>query len=144
MNIADVLERNRVILCHFDNYSAALLFARYGDSVLAPTPLPETANAMPEPGKAGAQHDPGTVLDTIVAQYGLNPTQWKMDDGFEAWLSSDSGPIRIHLARFTGLDAPHAAIEPLGGIFKPISQMRGMPVTELNLMRQVFNLIIGG
>ncbi|MHB1187887.1 hypothetical protein [Thiobacillus sp.] len=144
MNNPNILERNRVILCHFDSYSTALLFARYGDSVLAPAPLPESASAMSAPNDDAAQHTPGAVLDTLVAKYGLDPKQLKIDEDFQAWITSDSGPIRIHLARFTGLDAPHQAIEPLGGVFKPISQMRGMPMTELNLMRQVFNLIMGG
>ncbi len=138
-----LLDRNRVILCHFDSYSAALLFARYGDSVLAPAPLPETASAIPVPDDA-SQHEPDAVLAALGAQYGLGPKQLKIDDGFQAWMASDSGPIRIHLARFTGLDAPHQAIEPIGGVFKTISQMRGMPMTELNLMRQVFNLMMGG
>jgi hypothetical protein len=144
MNTTKILERNRVILCHFDSYSAALNFARYGDSVLAPAPLPQTASDMPSPDEAGEQHTPAAVLDALVAKHGLNPAQLKIDDGFEAWLSDDNGPIRVHLVRFTSLDAPHEAIEPLGGVFKPISQMRGMPPIELNLMRQVFNLIIGG
>ncbi len=144
MNDPTLLDRNRVILCHFDSYSTALLFARYGDSVLAPAPLPEAASAIPAPVGDAEQHAPGAVLDALAAQYGLDPLQLKIDEGFETWLSSDNGPIRIHLARFTGLDAPHEAIEPLGGVFKPISQMRGMPMTELNLMRQVFNLIMGG
>ena len=144
MNTPAILDRNRVILCHFDSYSTALLFARYGDSVLAPAPLPEAASAIPAPGDPSARHEPGAVLDALAAQYRLDPMQLKIDEGFEAWLSSDGGPIRIHLARFTGLDAPHAAIEPLGGVFKPISQMRGMPMTELSLMRQVFNLMMGG
>jgi len=144
MNDHTILDRNRVILCHFDSYSTALLFARYGDSVLAPTPLPEAASAIPAPSDASAQHEPDAVLDALAAQHGLDRMQLKIDDGFQAWMDSDTGPIRIHLARFTGLDAPHEAIEPLGGVFKPISQMRGMPVTELNLMRQVFDLIMGG
>ena len=144
MNAPNLLDHNRVILCHFDSYSTALLFARYGDSVLAPTPLPETASAIPAPGDDAERHTPGAVLDTLVARYGLDTKQLQIDEGFQVWLSGDSGPIRIHLARFTGLDAPHKALEPLGGVFKPISQMRGMPMTELNLMRQVFNLIMGG
>lgn len=143
MNAPTLLDRNRIILCHFDSYSTALLFARYGDSVLAPTPLPEAASAIPAPSDAD-QHEPGAVLDALAALHGLDPMQLKIDDGFQAWMASDTGPIRIHLARFTDLDAPHEAIEPLGGAFKPISQMRGMPMTELNLMRQVFNLIMGG
>lgn len=138
-----ILDRNRVILCHFDSYSAALLFARYGDSILAPAPLPEAANAIPAPDDDDAQHAPDAALAALTAQYGLDPMQLKIDDGFQAWMSSDSGPIRIHLARFTTFEAPREAIEPLGGVFKPISQMRGMHMTELNLIRQVFNLIMG-
>lgn len=140
----NILDRNRVILCHFDSYSCALLFARYGDSVLAPAPLPEAASDMPAPSDAGDQHAPNAVLQALAAQSALDPEQLMIDGDFQAWLSDDSGPIRIHLARFTGIDAPHQAIEPLGGAFKPISQMRGMPAAELNLMRQVFNLIMGG
>lgn len=139
-----ILERNRVILCHFDSYSAALLFARYGASVLAPTPLPASASDIPPPDDSGEQHAPSAVFAALIAKYGLGPAQLKIDDDFQAWLSDDIGPIRIHLARFTSLDAPHEAIEALGGAFKPISQMRGMPATELNLMRRVFNLMVGG
>lgn len=144
MTTYNILDRNRVILCHFDSYSTALVFARYGDSVLAPAPLPETASAIPVLSDVDAQHAPGAVLDAFVARYGLDPTKLKLDDDFQAWLSSDGDPIRIHLARFTTIDAPHEALEPSGGVFKPISGMRGMPMIELNLMRQAFNLIMGG
>ena len=144
MDTSDLLDRNRVILCHFDSYSAALLFARYGGSVLAPTPLPEAARDMPAPDDASEQHAPAAVLDALAAKYGLDTAQLKIDDGFQAWLWGDNGPIRIHLARFTTFEAPVEAIAPHGGAFKPISQMRGMPMAELNLMRQVFNLIMGG
>jgi len=144
MNTPNILERNRVILCHFDSYSTALVFACFGASILAPTPLPENASAMPPPSEASEQHSPAAVLDAVAAQQQLNPTQLKLDDGFQAWISSDDGPIRIHLARFTTLDAPHDALQPSSGVFKPISGMRGMPMIELNLMRQVFDLIMGG
>ena len=99
---------------------------------------------MPEPGDASGRHTPGAVLDALVAQYRLDPTQLRLDDDFQAWMSGDRGPIRIHLARFTTFDAPRQAIEPHGGVFKPISEMRGLPMIELNLLRQVFNLIMGG
>lgn len=144
MNDHNVFDHNRVILCHFDSYSTALLFARYGSSVLAPAPFPEGASAMPAPSEAGEQHAPSAVLDAVVAQYGLAPAQLSLNDGFQEWMSSDSGPIRVHLVRFTTLDAPRQAIEPIGGVFKPISEMRGLPMIELNLMRQVFNLIMSG
>lgn len=144
MNTTNLLEHNRVILCHFDSYSCALNFARYDDSILAPAPLSSHARAMDAPATATAHHEAGPVLDALAAKYGLDAAQLRIDDEFEAWLADNSHPVRVHLIRFTALDAPHAAIEPLGGVFKPISQMRGMPPIELNLMRRVFNLIMGG
>jgi hypothetical protein len=143
MTAPNILEHNRVILCHFDSYSAALHFARYGDSILAPAPLSAQASAIAAPEPAAEHHSPAPVIDALAARYGLDPAQLQLDEGFEAWLSDETGPVRVHLVRFTTFDAPHAALEPLGGVFKPISQMRGMPPLELNLMRQVFNLIIG-
>lgn len=137
-------DRNRVILCHFDSYSTALVFARYGSSILAPAPLAESAAPMPAPGDATEQHSPSAVLDALVAHFGIAPAKLNLDDRFQAWMNSDSGPIRIHLVRFTTLDAPRQVIEPFGGVFKPISEMRGLPMIELNLMRQVFNQIMGG
>ena len=139
-----LFDHNRVILSHYDSYSAALVFARYGSSILATTPLPQSAAPMPAPGDATELHDPGAVLAAIVAQAGLDPAQLRLDVGFQDWMSSDSGPIRLHLVRFTTLDTPRQAIEPLGGVFKSISEMRGLPMIELNLMRQIFNLTMGG
>jgi len=139
-----LFDHNRVILSHYDSYSAALVFARYGASILATTPLPQSAAPMSAPGDATELHDPGAVLAAIVAQAGLDPAQLRLDEGFQEWMSSDSGPIRLHLVRFTTLDTPRQAIEPLGGVFKSISEMRGLPMIELNLMRQIFNLTMGG
>jgi len=144
MNDLSILDHNRVILCHFDSYSTALVFARYDTGVLAPAPLPASASAMPAPGDANGRYTPDAVLDALVAQYGLDPSPLKLDAGFQAWMSSDRGPICIHLARFTTFEAPSQAIESLGGVFKPISAMRGLPVVQLNLLRQVFNLIMSG
>ncbi len=140
----NILNHNRVILCHYDSYSSALLFARYGTSVLAPTPLPEGASAMPAVAAPGAQYEPGAALDAMALQYGLDTAQLSLVDGFQEWMNSEECPIRIHLARFTTFEAPRDAIEPHGGVFKPISEMRGTAMVELNLLRRVFNLIMGG
>ncbi|HUV99871.1 MAG TPA: hypothetical protein VMV88_06905 [Gallionella sp.] len=139
-----LFDQNRVILCHFDSYSAALVFARFGSSILASAPLPESAAPIPAPGDITEQYSPDMVLNALEAHFGINPEKLNLDDRFQAWMSSTSGPIRIHLVRFTTLDAPHQSIELFGGVFKPISEMRKMPMIELNLMRQVFNQIMGG
>ena len=138
-----IFEHNRVILYHFDTYSCALLFTRFGNTILTPAPLPENAIAIPAPADIDARHSPHVVLDAVVLQYGFDPAQLKLNEDIDAWMSSDSGPIRIHFMQLTTPDAPKQAIEP-DGKFKPISDMRGVPMSELNLMRQTFNLILGG
>ena len=141
---ANIFTHNRVILCHFDSYSAATLFARYGMSVLAPAPLPEGASAIAAPAEITDQHASEAVIEALITQYSYPPAALAHLDGFQEWMLSDSSLIRIHLLRFTTLDAPKAAIEPQGGLFKPISEMRGTPTTELNLLRKAFDLLMNG
>ncbi len=137
----DLLAHNRVILCHFDSYSAALLFTRFGSTTLAPTPLPEGASAAAT--ASGPQYGPRAVLEAVSACYGLDAAHLNPVDGFDEWTRSDEAIIRVHLARFTTFEAPRAAMEPHGGIFAPISQMRGAAMLELNLLRRAFNLFLG-
>jgi len=142
MPTADLLERNRLIFCHFDSYSTALRFVRINDSVILPAPLPENTSMVAAP--AETVDTPTDVLHAVLEKLNINPSQIDLDDGFEAWLSTDTGPIQIHLARFTTFEAPHEAIAPHDGVFKPISELRRLPMTELALLRQAFNLILGG
>lgn len=144
MDSATIFEHNRVILCHFDSYSTASVYARYGTSVLAPSPLPEGATPIPAPAAIGEHYASDAVMEAVSAKYGLAPAELTHADGFEEWMDSPGGPIRIHLVRFTTLDAPHAAIEPHGALFKSISEMRGTPMIELNLLRRAFDLVMSG
>ena len=142
MPASGLLERHRLIFCHFDSYSTALRFVRINDSVMLPAPLPENASMVAAPTDTG--DTPTDVLHAVLEKLNINSSQIELDDGFEAWLSTDNGPIRIHVARFTTFEAPHEAIAPHGGVFKPISELRRLPTTELALLRQVFDLILGG
>ncbi|HET9930326.1 MAG TPA: hypothetical protein VFQ35_06555 [Polyangiaceae bacterium] len=135
---------NRVILLHFDTYSAALVFARFGKSVLLPEPLPATAVPMTAPSERAAAHEGDEVLRASVSRYGLNPEELGRMRGFDEWVQTDSGPIRIHLLRFTTFLAPAEAIAPHGGVFAPLSELRGIMKVELPFVRQAFNLILGG
>lgn len=138
--------RSRVILCHFDSYSTALVFARWPDrSLLAPGPLPEGSQPSagpPDPRPDG--YDGAPVKAATAARYGLNPAELVEVPEFDEWLTTPEGPLRVHLLRFTTFEAPAALLEPHAGVFKPISELRGSDPAELALLRVVFNLIIGG
>jgi hypothetical protein len=139
-----VLAANRVILSHFDSYSAALVFARFGKTLLLPDSLPAPAVATSAPESIAAAHTGQLVLDAIVQRYQLNAAELVRMNGFDAWMDTDAGLIRVHLLRFTTFLAPAEAISPHGGTFAPISNLRGSARIELELVRQGFNLILGG
>lgn len=145
MTTPDILQHNRVILTHFDSYSTALLFPRWDTtSLLWPQALPESASSMPAPATIAPEHVAHSVKQAVVERCGFNPDELKHVGDFNLWFQTDGGPVRIHLLRFTTLDAPKAALEALGGVFKPISLLRGSAMSELVLLREVFNLIVGG
>lgn len=136
---------NRVILCHFDTYSTALVFARWDNrSLLWPAPLPEGSTPCEAPANVPALNDPAPLLPAMVERLGVLPDELVAMPDFDAWLSTPEGPVRVHLMRFETFEAPAPVIGALGGVFKPISELRGSAMVELNLLRQVFNLIIGG
>ncbi len=147
MNSPDVLAHNRVIFCHFDSYSTALVFPRKDKTVLWPEALPASSAPMDEPDDAatahGAVHSGDQVLQAVAANLGLNADDLVYVKEFKHWAQTDSGPVRIHLLRFDTFEAPKVAFEALGGTFKAISELRGHAMSELVLMREVFNLIMG-
>ena len=138
-----LLARNRVILAHFDSYSTALVFARWGQTMLWPQALPEGATPIPAPAEIGADYSADAVLDAVVQACGLIPDEQIIASDFSHWVQTADGPVRVHLLRFTTFDAPKALIDAAGGVFKPISELRGTAMSELMLLRAGFDLIIG-
>lgn len=145
MSAADITPFNRVILAHYDSYSAALLFARWAESsLLWPESLPESAMAIPAPQAAGPAHDGEAVRQALIEHCGLNGDEVVHVGEFAHWAQTDAGPVRIHLLRFITPDAPKALIEALGARFHHLAQLRGAAMSELLLLREAFNLIVGG
>jgi hypothetical protein len=140
MSSNDLLARNRVILCHFDSYSHALLFPRWAHGMLWPAALPEGAEAMAAPVEPLAGHGVDAVQQALIAATGLSPDELAVTEGFVAWFLAPAGPVRVHLLHFTTPDAPKPAIESLGGQFMAMSQLRGSNMAELLLLRQAFGL----
>lgn len=143
-DVAGLLHANRVILAHFDSYSAALLFACQEQGLLGPAPLPPGATPLLRPDPAGPEHDGAAVLQAAVAHYGLNPDEVERMADFDAWFMADGAPLRVHALRFTGFAAPAGQLAALGMHLRPISALRGAAMNELLLLREIFNLLVGG
>ena len=138
----DLFVHNRVILTHFDSYSAALLFPRWDQTLLWPSALPGDAVPMRSPAVITPEYSGQAVRQAVIDCCGFDPDTLERVQEFNHWASTENGPVRIHLLRFTTRDAPKAAIEALGGEFKPISLLRSSAMRELVLLREVFNLIV--
>ena len=145
MNLPDTLARNRVIFTHFDSYSMALLFPRWGTTLLWPAALPENATPMAAPpAEVGPEHASDAVKQAAVDACGLNADEVEVAPDFHHWAQTPDGPVRIHLLRFTTPDAPKATMAALGGDMKPMSLLRGSAMSELALLREVYNRLVGG
>jgi hypothetical protein len=144
MTKTELLSRNRVILCHFDDYSHALLFPKWAHGMLWPQALPEGAEAMPAPDGTPAGHEADAVKQALVEVTGLNPDEIFHTPDFPGWFQTPDGPLRVHLLRFNTPDAPKPAITALGGTFKALSELRGGAMAELLLLREAFRLVGGG
>jgi len=138
----DLLARHRVILSHFDDYSTALLFAQWpGGSLLWPQPLPDGT----VPVEASLPDESAAVLAAVVGQLALPADEVVLLPAFSEHLQAPDGTVhRVHLLRFTALDPPKALLAEAGAGLKPLPQLRGAAPVELALLREVFNLMVGG
>ena len=143
--LADIQRHHRVILCHFDDYSHALLFPRWAHGMLWPQALPEGAQALsspPEPQPAAI--DSAALIAAVLQGSDLNPDDIEEVTAFQPWFQTPEGSLRVHLLRFTTPDAPKPAIAAMGGSFKTLSELRGGNMAELLLLREAFGLVAGG
>lgn len=131
----------RAIVCHFDSYSAALNFACWPERCLLwPAPLPEGAT----PGPVSLPNDGTAAHQAALQLLGVPEGELVWMPDYDQGVHTPDGEIRVHLLRSTAFEPPAAALEAVGGVFKPISALRGYPPLELALVREVFNLIVGG
>ena len=142
--LADIQRHHRVILCHFDDYSHALLFPKWAQGMLWPQALPEGAEPMAAPAADIAGHEAATIKQAVVQDTGLNSDELETVEDYQAWFQTPGGPLRVHLLRFNTPDAPKPAIAALGGTFKALSELRGGAMAELLLLREAFTLVGGG
>ena len=144
MSKTELLSHNRVILCHFDDYSHALLFPKWVQGLLWPQALPEGAEPMAAPATEPPGHEAAAIKQAVVLDTGLNPDELDTVEDYQAWFQTPDGPLRVHLLRFNTPDAPKPAITALGGTFKALSELRGGAMPELLLLREAFRLVGGG
>jgi hypothetical protein len=134
----------RVILYHKQASSARTRFLRFAhESVCAFTAIPRFARLVE--GEAGKMVvHPSAVLREVESRLGLASGSLKAETGYRRHVSSPDGSIQIILACIDTLDPPFEALEKTDARFIDLTQSRGLPRIEMELLRHAYELVMGG
>jgi len=131
----------RLVLFHKQKTSARTRFLCFADSVLAFAPLPARSAICAQPGSV-LPH-PGASLKDAEARLGLPAGALRPEPEFRAEVDTPDGKLPILLAEFTAIDPPFAAAAAAGARFIAITEARGLPPLELELLRRAYEIILG-
>ncbi len=133
----------RVILFHKQSTSARTRFLRLAnDSVCAFDPIPplaEISEASPD-----LMIHPTAVLHEVETRLELPKDSLEAEPEFQCRVEVPGEPIQILLAGITTIDPPFEAAEKAGASFIDITQARGLPPIELQMLRSAYEVILGG
>jgi hypothetical protein len=131
----------RLILFHKQKTSARTRFLRFADTVLAFGPLPASATLNADAG--AVRPHPSAHLHAAEARLGLPAGSLEAVADFQLDVDTPDGTLPVLLAGFTSIDPPFAAAEAIGARFAPITEARGLPPVELELLRHAYEVLIG-
>lgn len=131
----------RLILFHKQTTSARTRFLRFADTVLAFGPLPAPANVAAEAGPV--RPHPAAYLRAAEQKLVLPAGSLEAVPDFSHDVETPDGTVPVLLAAFTSIDPPFAAAEAIGGRFVAITEARGLPPVELDLLRKAYEILIG-
>jgi hypothetical protein len=136
----------RLILYHTQAISARTRFVRFDHSgICGFSALPETitfTDAVTHTSSKLVSH-PAFLLRDAEQRLQLHPGALEAQTRFRVTMMSPQWVIEVRLARFTTLDPPFAEIEGVGGAFIALTEARGLPPVELELLRLAYERILG-
>ncbi|RKT47544.1 hypothetical protein [Thiocapsa rosea] len=135
----------RLIMYHKQSTSARTRFLRlpYG-GVCGFAALPEEA-AIDERGGGSPKvvTHPARVLRDAEVRLGLPSGSLEMEPGFRCEIAAGEERTEVFLARFTSIDPPFETAQAHGSSFIDLTQARGLPPVELDLLRRSYERILG-
>lgn len=140
----------RLILYHKHPSSARTRFLRLAHGgVCGPDPLPPLAQLIDgEILRAqacdGVLHHPAHLVKQAEQSLDLPSGSLEAEGEFHEQVDVDGGPLDVYLARFTAIDPPFEQAGRHHGEFIDLTQARGLPVAELELLRKVYEFVLGG
>lgn len=125
-----------LILFHKQSTSGRLRFARFADTVVA-------ARVEVEGDPEVVTPHPGALLAQAATRLGLPAGELKVESEFRERMLAPGGAASVWIAEFASIDPPFAAVEQAGGRFVLLTELQGIPDTERDVMRAVYEHLLG-
>ena len=133
----------RLVILHKQSTSARVRYLAIANSVLAFVPLPALASLRPEGYGSELRFHPVAAIRAAENRLGLKEGELEPVADFSAWVDTPDGDQPILLAACTTIDPPFAAAEAAGGNFIAMTEARRLPLVEREILRRVYEHVIG-
>jgi hypothetical protein len=134
----------RVIVYHKQATSARTRFAKFADDTVFVFGPVAKLSQLEESSLDNTVVHPAAVMKKTEALLGLEEGSLKAEPDYQHKVEVPGGSIHVLLANVTTMDPPFEAIEKVGGRFIDLTQARGLPQVELELLRHAYELVLGG
>lgn len=137
-------EAVRLLVVHKQTTSARTRFLRFAHGMLAFAPLP-ALSVLREPEEASGKLaiHPAQPLRQAEQKLGLASSNLAVETAFHAWIDTPAGDVRILLVVCQSIDPPFAAAEAIGSRFIALTEARGLPPIEMQILRRAYEYIMG-
>ncbi|MEZ5588892.1 MAG: hypothetical protein R3E46_17640 [Sedimenticolaceae bacterium] len=134
----------RAILFHKQATSARLRFLLFSyGSVCALEKLPVPAQVH-ETCSGSPRLHPASVLQQIACSIGLSAEKLRAEPAYRVEVEVAGALIQIVLIAIDSIDPPFEHAEQIGARFIDLTQARGLPPVELELLRRAYESVLGG
>ena len=145
MDLSRYADSVRLVFYHKQSTSARTRYLRLGDGgICAFQPLPAGAELSFEPGTDDVLPHPGAVIGAAERWLGLAAGALELQGEFKARAQAAGEGLSVYLLRFTTVDPPFQAANAVGASFVAITEVRGLPVAEMEILRRSYAYIMEG
>lgn len=134
----------RVILYHKQATSARTLFVRHQHSICLLHALPDLAQLLDTPIDSSILIHPAPLLAKTEIFFGMRSGTLELEKTFHAQLDVPHGLVTVFLARILTIDPPRELIAKHEAKFIALTEARGLPAVELELLRLAYAVIMEG
>ena len=144
-DVARYADSVRLVFYHKQATSARTRYLRLqGGGICAFQPLPGDCVLSFAVDEGNVLPHPGAVIAAAGRWLGLEAGALEFQGEFRARAQAADREFSVYLVRFTSVDPPFQAAEAVGAAFASITEARGLPAAEMEILRHSYAYIMGG